>query len=236
MKILIISDFHLFDTRMSPQRDQDRMEKLAGLINICGADAVLNLGDTVSRANLLRPECHSIQDGFQQYLCWRSQFSVPFIECAIERELPFFTSLTGQKPEAVFDLEPGVSVVVLAISGFEFLPEQLSFLSEALDQCRKEDRKVVIGTHMPYPGSCSRDGVENFLHVPPDLHKQLTEFPRPVWWCGGHFHWNPEPPKQTGSLTALYGARFRLDTRNDTTYLRILDTETETVDTLFPDF
>ena len=62
MKILLISDLHLYDVRMTPQRDRDRLEKLASFIIACGAEVVLNLGDTISRANLLRPECPSIQD------------------------------------------------------------------------------------------------------------------------------------------------------------------------------
>ena len=49
-----------------------------------------------------------------------------------------------------------------------------------------------------------------------------------------HRFFNIESPKKTGSLTALYGTRFRLDTRNNATYLWISDIET--VDTLFPDF
>ena len=235
MKILLISDLHLYDVRMTPQRDRDRLEKLASFIIACGAEVVLNLGDTISRANLLRPECPSIQDGFRHYLRWRSQFSIPFIECAITRELTFFTSLTGQKPDTVFDFACGVSVIVLADNS-EISPEQLLFLTGVLNRCRTEGRKVVIGTHRPYPGSCSCVEFEKFLHVPPSLHHMLTEFPQSVWWCGGHFHWDPDPPVIIGSLTALYGARFRLDTRNDTTYLRLIDTESGHIDTKFPDF
>lgn len=232
MKILLLSDLHLFNVRTTPQQDRDRLEKLASFITGSGAEAVLNLGDTVSKASMLRPDCPSIQDGFRHYLRWRSQFSIPFIECAITRELAFFTSLTGQAPNAVFDYE-GVSVIAMA-DNTDFPPEQMAFLAGALDRCRTEGRKVVIGTHIPYPGCCSGVDEIKFLHIPQELHRALTEFPKPVWWCGGHFHSDPEPPAVTGSLTALYGGRFRLNTR--TTYLRTIDTESGHIDTQFPDF
>ena len=234
MKILLLSDLHLFDVRMTPQRDLDRLEKLASFITGSGAEAVLNLGDTVSKASMLRPECPSIEDGFRHYLRWRSQFRILFIECAITRELAFFTSLSGQPPNAVFDCE-GVSIIAM-VDHTDFSPEQMAFLTGVLARSRREGRKVVIGTHIPYPGSCSHPDKIKFLHIPPELHRTLTEFPQPVWWCGGHFHSNLEQPMITGSLTALYGGRFRLDTRNDTTYLRIIDTESGQIDTQFPDF
>ena len=239
MKILLLTDLHLFDTRMTPERDRERLGKLGCFINECGAEAVLNLGDTISRSALLRPECPSGREGFRAYLRWRAQFRIPFAECALVRELDFFSSLMGQEPEAV--LECGDAAVITATpreSGeHSFTPAQLDFLFAALDRCRKKGLSVVIGTHVPYPGSCSRKEAPGiFLEIPPELHETLTAFPRPVWWCGGHFHWAPEPPKVTGSLTALYAGRFRLDTRKDTTYLRLIDTATGRIDTFFPDF
>ena len=55
MKILFITDLHLCDNRNSPEFEARRLEKLADLIRSGGFGLVFNLGDTVSRRNLLRP-------------------------------------------------------------------------------------------------------------------------------------------------------------------------------------
>ena len=90
MKILLISDLHLCDTRNSEAFEQLRMVKLADFIRSCGADMVLNIGDTVSRKEFLRPVFDTEADGFDYYLQWRSQFDIPFVECAVAREFDFF--------------------------------------------------------------------------------------------------------------------------------------------------
>ena len=53
MKILVISDLHLCDRRHYDMPDEERLEKLGHFIRKSGSDAVLNLGDTVSRKPLL---------------------------------------------------------------------------------------------------------------------------------------------------------------------------------------
>ena len=90
MKILFISDLHLCDTRNSVSFEKRRMSKLAEFISSCGCDLVVNLGDAVSRKEFLRPEFSCEADGFDYYLAWRKQFTIPFIECAIDREFDFF--------------------------------------------------------------------------------------------------------------------------------------------------
>ena len=66
--------------------------------------------------------------------------------------------------------------------------------------------------------------------------KKLESFPGRVIWCGGHFHWDQEPPEVTGSLTALYPSRFRIRERNDYTYTTLLNTVTGEITPLFHDF
>ena len=239
MKVLVISDLHLCDTRNSPDFEARRLEKLAEFIRACAPDAVLNLGDTVSRRAFLRPEFPSEAEGFRVYLAWRSKFDIPFAECGITRELGFFSSLFGVEPDNVLELPTDAAIITLLPregAGHRLFPEQLAFLDSALERCRREGKSVVIGTHVPYPGSCSRQpGPGIFLEVPPELHEKLIAFPRPVWWCGGHFHWEHEVPSVTGSLTVCIGARFRFEARNDTTYLRLLDTASGKTETFFPD-
>ena len=53
MKILVISDLHLCDRRHYDMPDGERLEKLGTFIRQSGTEAVLNLGDTVSRTPLL---------------------------------------------------------------------------------------------------------------------------------------------------------------------------------------
>ncbi|MBQ7695648.1 MAG: metallophosphoesterase [Lentisphaeria bacterium] len=239
MKVLVISDLHLCDTRNSPDFEARRLEKLAEFIRACAPDAVLNLGDTVSRRAFLRPEFPSEAEGFRGYLAWRSKFDIPFAECGITRELDFFSSLFGVEPDNVTDLSPDSTIITLLPregAGHRLFPEQLAFLESALERCRREGKSVVIGTHVPYPGSCSRQpGPGIFLEIPPELHETLIAFPSPVWWCGGHFHWAHEAPSVIGSLTVCIGARFRFEARNDTTYLRVLDTASGKTETFFPD-
>lgn len=239
MRILVISDLHLCDTRNSADFEARRLEKLAEFIRSCAPDAVLNLGDTVSRSAFLRPEFSSEAEGFRVYLEWRSRFDIPFAECGITRELGFFSSLFGVEPDNVLDLPPEAAIITLLPregAGHRLFPEQLAFLDSALERCRREGKSVVIGTHVPYPGSCSRHpGPGIFLEVPPELHEKLTSFPRSVWWCGGHFHWEYEPPSVFGSLTVCIGARFRFEAKNDTTYLRLLDTASGKTENFFPD-
>ena len=238
MKILVISDLHLCDLRHAENQDLVRLEKLAQFIKNSGAGAVLNLGDTVSRRDFLTETFPSMEKGFQFYLKWRSQFKIPFAECAITRELSFFSSLLQQKPDSLFDISPDCAIITMTPLqgvGHEFLPHQLEFLYNALGVCK--GKTVVIGTHVPFPGSCSREEKPGiFLEIPPELKEQLCTFPGRIIWCGGHFHWNQEAPKTTGSLTALYGSRFSLKVRGDSSYTSFIDTVTGEISFDFHDF
>ena len=80
MKILIISDLHLCDKRNSVEFEQNRMLKLADFIRSSGVGAVLDLGDAVSRKELLRDNFADGIEAMKYYLDWRSQFTIPFIE------------------------------------------------------------------------------------------------------------------------------------------------------------
>lgn len=235
MKILIISDLHLCDRRHYDMPDEERLEKLAAFIRTSGAEAVLNLGDTVSRKPFLLEKFPSEKEGFGFYLNWRRQFSIPFAECAIERELPFFAEVTGQKADTLFSLSDEAALITACPleSWRSFTTSQLDFLHTALDA--SQGKTVIIGTHLPYPGSCSRNE-DVFLQIPESLQKKLAAFPGKVFWCGGHFHWDQEPPKVTGSLIALYPSRFRLKERGDDTYTTLIDTVSGEFTTNFHDF
>ena len=68
MKILVISDLHLCDIRHKNISDGIRLEKLAKFIASSDADAVLNLGDTVSRKPLLtEPDKPSISKDWSKH-------------------------------------------------------------------------------------------------------------------------------------------------------------------------
>ena len=237
MKILVISDLHLCDNRNEGVSDLDRLEKLAKFINDSNIGAVLNLGDTISRKPLLLERYDSLRDAFTEvYLKWRSQFTIPFAECAIPREFDFFSEIMGTDPDSFLDLPPDGAIITLhPEGGRHFLDHQLKFIYDILDRCK--NRTIVIGTHVPIPGSCSRTPIPGlFMELAPELQERLINFPGKVIWCGGHFHWEPEPPGVTGSLTALYASRFRIENRNDTTYTSTIDTETGMITTNHLDF
>lgn len=238
MKILVISDLHLCDTRHEPAQEEKRLEGLAAFISKARVDALLNLGDTVSRPPFLREDTGSMEKGFEYYLKWRKQFFIPAAECAITRELSFFSGIMGQAPDTVSDLSPQTAIITMTPRegvGHNFTFAQLDFLKRALE-CRK-GKTVVIGTHVPFPGSCSREEKPGtFLEIPPEFREYLCNFPGRIIWCGGHFHWDQEPPKVTGSLTALYASRFRLQQRKDYSYTSVIDTESGNIIFNFHDF
>ena len=238
MKILIISDVHFCDKRNSAEYEKRRMELLADFIRDSGAGAVLNLGDTVSRKEYLRPEVPSTVVGFDTYLKWRAQFEIPFIECAIARELDFFAEKLGQPADSFRRLDEYMSVItVTPLQGGDhnFVPSQLDFLENAINSCRTP--RILIGSHVPYPGSCSRGIVPGiYLDIPERLRKLVVENDKKIYWCGGHFHWQEQPPRQFGSLTAFYGARFNFETMKCPGYLRMIDSKTGEISTVLSDF
>ena len=236
MKILVISDLHLCDVRHKSITDTERLEELAKFIKASETDAVLNLGDTVSRTPFRKESFPSLEDGFKFYLDWRSQFTIPFFECAINRELGFFEKIMGAAPDSLFELSDKAAVITMAPqadSDHTFLPGQLDFLTGALNFCK--GKTVVIGTHVPFPGSCSReDKPGTFLDIPMPFKNFLVSFPGRIIWCGGHFHWKQEPPTTTGALTALYASRFQLT--DEGSYSSIIDTETGNINCIHLNF
>lgn len=237
MKILFISDLHVCDIRNSREFESRRLEKLADFIRSGGFDLVFNLGDTVSRIELLRPEFPNEAAGFQVYLKWRAQFSIPFVECTIERELGFFRELLHQEPDSSREV-PGATLVTVApplAKNHRFLPEEVDFLLKAVRDCRTPH--LLIGSHVPYPGCCSRpEGPGIYLEVPERLHEALTQARVKVFWAGGHFHWPEEEPRVFGSLTAFHGGRFNSEGGRKHGYLRSFDTLTGEVATVLSDF
>ena len=238
MKVLMFSDIHLCDTRSSYDFDVIRLKKLADFIRSCGADAVVNIGDTVSRKEFLRPEFADGVAGFKWYLQWRSQFSIPFFECAISRELGFFAGIMGQEPDFCREVSPDLTVITVApqeANDHCFSLEQLDFLTRALTGCRTEG--VLIASHVPYPGSCSREIAPGiFLEIPEELRKLVEESNHRVFWCGGHFHWALEEVRRFGSLTAFHGGRFCFESSPRDGYLRMLDTADWEVKTVLDSF
>ena len=234
MKILVISDLHLSDRRHYDMPDEVRLGKLGDFIRECGAEAVLNLGDTVSRKPLLLDEYATLEEGFAPYLKWRKSLGIPFAESAIHRELAFFSKIMGQEVDQLFDLDADSAMItMLQKHEYRLSEEQESFLESSLDRCH--GKTVIIGTHQPYTGSCSRQ-LDVFLKVSDRLREKMESFPGRVIWCGGHFHWDQEPPKVTGSLIALYPSRFRIKERNDYSYSTLIDTVTGKLTTNFHDF
>lgn len=237
MKLLVISDLHLCDVRNHAGRDETCFEKLALFIKEKQVDAVMNLGDTVSRHPLLDSKYRSIPEAYQVYLKWKAQFAIPFAECAIPREKDFFEELMGVPTDAFIELEDMLLVTMMPESGngYALSETQQEFLLQALE--KGKGKTVVIGTHIPYPRSCSRTVAPGiFLDIPEELHRKLVAFPGRVVWCGGHFHWEQEPPRVEGALTALFASRIRIDTRDDTTYTSMIDSETGKVTFDFHDF
>ena len=237
MKLLIFSDLHLCDKRNSVEYERRRMAMLAEWI-LSSADAVLNLGDTVSRREWLRPEYASEADGYDQYLRWRGQFTIPFVECAVDREFSFFAEKLGQEPDSFRVLDRHLSLITAApkeAADHRFVPEQLDFLEKSVRGCPTP--RVLIATHVPYPGSCSRPVAPGiFLEIPERLRRIVEESAKEVYWCGGHFHWPEEPPRRFGSLTAFYGARFSFENEGKPGYLRMFDTESGKITTVLAEF
>ncbi len=238
MKILIFSDLHLCDTRNSREYEENRRKMLAGYIRSCGAGAVVNLGDTVSRREFLREEFSCEAEGFDLYLKWREQFDVPFIECSVAREFDFFAAKLKQEMDSCRQIDEYMSVITTAPK-FEndhtFSDAQIDFLIGAVKNCGTPG--VLIASHVPYPGSCSRAVAPGiFLNIPEELRCAVEMSDKKVLWCGGHFHWQEEEPRQFGSLTAFYGGRFNFENRDQISYMRMVDTETCEVSTCLRSF
>ena len=234
MKLLVVSDLHLCDRRNNDLSDEERLEKLGRFIRESGTEAVLNLGDTVSRPPLLIEKFADIEEGFKPYLKWRQTVALPFAECAIARESGFFSKIMGQECDQLFELDPQTSIItLLQLEPYRLSAAQEECVLHALE--RSHGKTVVAGTHVPFAGSCSRKG-DFFLKVSVDLRKKLISFPGRIIWCGGHFHWDQEPPETTGSLTALYPSRFRISGRNDYSYTTLIDTVSGELTVNFHDF
>ncbi len=235
MSILFISDLHLCDGRNSLTYEVRRLERLATWIRQRQFELVINLGDTVSREGCLRDGLSPYRrELFEEYLTWRQSLDIPFLECGLRREFPFFEKIYGQPLNCVYRNLPGVTAFALTpYSGDHiFTDQQWQWLENELT--KSESTTVVIGTHVPYLNSCSRPAaVCCYLKVPDTIHHRLENFPSPVFWAGGHFHWDIEPPVSFGSLTAFMGGRFSFESEPyKHTYLRVLDTQALSLTTI----
>lgn len=232
--ILIISDLHLGDKRNSPVYEEQMLQQLSALLKERPYQAVLNLGDTVSRLECLR-EGASTAAVFAKYKNWRAGTGIPFRECCIYRERAFFSGLFQQAPDSAWHGIPGVVILTFAPddpNDHQGTQEQWEWLAEQLHQAH--GKTVLIGSHVPYPGSCSRPIAPGiYLPVPVQTQALLAGHNGAVFWAGGHFHWQPDPPLVQGSLTACMGACFAFageTTRR--TYVRELDLQTLSIQTL----
>ncbi|MBR2345933.1 MAG: hypothetical protein IKA71_09160 [Lentisphaeria bacterium] len=238
MKILLLSDLHLCDIRNSREFEYRRMDKLADFIKNSGAGMVLNLGDAVSRKEFLREEFADESAGFDYYLQWRKQFDIPFTECAVAREFGFFAEKVGQQPDSFRQIDDFMSLITVAPQeafDHNFTLDQLDFLEQAVSGCRTP--KLLIASHVPYPGSCSRGIAPGiFLDIPERLRMLVEESELDIFWGGGHFHWDAEPAGKFGSLTAFYGGRFSNENGKKNGYLRSIDTVSGEINTELPSF
>jgi len=212
MSVLIISDLHLGDKRNSLAHEKKLLDDLAKFICRKKFQAVLNLGDTVSRKEFLRSGTETLAE-FAKYRKWRDALKIPFRECTIYRERPFFESVFDQKPDSVWNGTSGLSIFTMSpddVYDHQFSAMQWYWFREAL--IKTEGKAVLIGSHVPYPGSCTRPVTPGiYLEIPEDIQRLLENHPRPVFWAGGHFHWKDDPPLVRGNLTALMGARFAFE-------------------------
>ncbi|MBP5638122.1 MAG: hypothetical protein J6X55_01485 [Victivallales bacterium] len=236
MSILFISDIHLYDSRNSVAFEAQRLQQLSEFIKGGNFELVVNLGDTVSRDGCLREELRPYRKNlFAGYLHWRETVGVPFLECGIYRERPFFEEIYGQSMDFAYKALPGVTAISFCpISPNDHVAseEQWRWFSRTLDEA--EGAPVVVCTHVPYPGCCSRP-VENgiYMEVPDSIQRRLESFSSPVYWAGGHFHWALEPPVVTGSLTSFMGGKFYFEkSSKQETYFRTFDPKTLKLETI----
>ena len=236
MSILFFSDLHLCDSRNSAAFEEEQLKRLAEFIRKRSFELVVNLGDTVSRDGCLR-ECLKPYRAelFDKYLNWRKALGVPFLECGIYRERPFFQAIFGQPMDFAYKWLDGVMVITFcpeSPNDHVATDEQWQWFENALTEA--EGMPVVICTHVPYPGSCSR-AVEPgiFMDVPEAIQCRLESFPSPVYWASGHFHWKLEPPVVTGSLTSFMGGKFFFESSaKKETYFRTFDPVTLKLETI----
>ena len=234
MSVLIISDLHLGDKRNSLAHEEKLLDDLAKFIRAKQFQAVLNLGDTVSRKEFLRDGTEMLAE-FAKYRKWRDALKIPFRECSIYRERPFFESVFEQKADSIWNGIPRLSIFTLSPNDkndHEFSPRQWNWFRKALAMA--DGKTVLIGSHVPYPGSCTRPIAPGiYLEIPEDIQRLLENHSRPVFWVGGHFHWNNDPPLVRGNLTALIGARFAFEGEYErTTYVRELRLEDSSIRTI----
>ena len=235
-RILFLSDLHFCDYRNSVAYEARRNRRLAEFIRGGHFDLVVNLGDTVSRSGVLRADLEPHRrELFDGYLAWRAPLGVPFLECALAREKDFFQDLYGQPMDYAYQGIPGFTAIAFDPAGGDLrgTAEQWHWLEERL--AASEGTPVLINTHVPYPGNCSRPiKPGTYIDVPEAVQRRVENFPSRVFWASGHFHWELEEPVVKGSLTAFMGACFRFETESADydSYLRILNTETLELETV----
>ena len=233
-RILFISDLHLADTRHSPEWNENLLSQIADLVQRRGHRAVLNLGDTVSRKEFL-PDGTDPKAIFRMYRSWRDSLGIPFRECTIFRERAFFREMFGQNEDSTWDGLPNARVLTFSPNcedDHQATNTQWQWIAEQVESAG--NRTVIICSHVPYPGACSRPiSLGIYLPVPDALQKLLENRKSPVFWASGHFHWKEEPPMVKGALTAfLGGCFFGVSRAEKGTYLRELDLDSLELNTI----
>ena len=224
MKILWISDLHLGDAGSSPEFCRRRRAELRRRIAEISPDLVLDLGDTVSRAGVLRPGADPLAL-FREYRRWRESLGMPVRSCCLRRERGFFTRVLGQPVEVIERISPEVTLFMLSPElefDHRFSAAQLRRLTAAA--AAAGTRFAVVGTHVPLAGACSRTA-EPGIYL--DDSARLTEcfaahFER-TFWGGGHFHWPAEPVTLDRAVTPFIAGFFRREREARPDYLRLLE-------------
>ncbi len=230
--VIVMSDLHLGDRRKSGEFEAKQLEDLKNTLLRNQPRLVLNLGDTVSREEFLRDGTDS-QKEFQRYIEWRDSLNLPFAECAIEREEGFFAEIFHQEPQSSWQLSDDFMVITLApyeANDHRFSKEKINYLRETLNNF--SGKNVLIGTHVPWEGACSRPAGEGiYLEKEPELMDILENCGKKIYWTGGHFHYPPEPIDMSANPCAFMGGCFAFDDSKKS-YLRkiVFDKDIEITD------
>ena len=162
---------------------------------------------------------------------WRIALKIPFRD--VHNRAPFFDLFLNRR-RILLEGIPGFVRFYLSPDDEMTMNFHRRQLNCSVKSWPITDGTVLIGSHVPYPGSCTRPIAPGiYLEIPEDIQRLLENHSAPVFWVGGHFHWNNDPPLVRGSLTALMGARFAFEGDHErTTYVRELRLEDSSIRTI----
>ena len=207
--VIMMSDLHLGDRRRSREFEQKLLDDLRNELLRNQPELVLNLGDTVSRKEFLRDDTDTKKE-FLRYLEWRDALNLPFAECAIEREAEFFEEMFHQNPQSCWRLSDDFMVITLApyeSNDHLLSSEKIKYLADTLSSF--DGHNVLIGTHVPWEGACSRPAKAGiYLDKVPELVEVLKNSGKKIYWAGGHFHYPVEPIDMETNPCAFMGGCF----------------------------